>query len=231
MNTPTPCSYVHLKQLKGTIYSMQFLKNRVRKGPSCMWGVTSRKPENTKHSIGAITAIIAGTLKKNVPKTPGTSIKLNLVALQDKTHQVLSSHRKQPWTGPCHEVGPVPGPRRNGRKMMTTFNSTVVIMATGMTVLWVLIWGVISLSLLWSSDQKHEIVDRFTWVGFWASTVPFPQYEVHKQTVQLRTHTVHTDRTSGTRRLNSSKHPHEPLAARPLKMLPRRGRVLYKGSF
>lgn len=55
-----------------------------------MWGVTSRKPENTKHSIGAITAIIAGTLKKNVPKTPGTSIKLNLVALQDKTHQVLS---------------------------------------------------------------------------------------------------------------------------------------------
>lgn len=114
---------------------------------------------------------------------------------------------------------------------MTTFNSTVVIMTTGMTVLLVLIWGVISLSLLWSSDQKHEIVDRFTWVGFWASTVPFPKFpnmkhtSIHKQTIQPRTHTVHTDRTSGTRRLNSSKHPHEPLAARPLKMLPRRGRV------
>lgn len=33
---------------------------------------------------------------------------------------------------------------------------------------------------------------------------------------------VHTDRTSGTRRLNSSKQPQEPLAAKPLKMLPGR---------
>ena len=32
--------------------------------------------------------------------------------------------------------------------------------------------------------------------------------------------TVHTERTSGTKRLNSSKHPQEPLAARPLKMFP-----------
>lgn len=107
---------------------------------------------------------------------------------------------------------------------MTTFNNTVIMLL-------VLIWRVISLSLLWSSDQKHEIVDRFTWVGFWVSTVPFPKHEVHKQTVQPRTHTVHTDRTSGTRRLNSSKHPHEPLAARPLKMLPRRGRVPIQRQF
>ena len=32
--------------------------------------------------------------------------------------------------------------------------------------------------------------------------------------------TVHTDKTSGISRLNSSKHPHEPEEARPLKMLP-----------
>ena len=30
----------------------------------------------------------------------------------------------------------------------------------------------------------------------------------------------HTDNTSGTRRLNSSKHPQEPEAAKPLKISP-----------
>lgn len=34
--------------------------------------------------------------------------------------------------------------------------------------------------------------------------------------------TVHTDRTSVTKRLNSSKQTHAPLDAMPLKMLPRR---------